>query len=281
MICDVNVYVDENSICKVDTKRDFLEIILKLLKLSSVFKLDIEGVSVQFVLWKCGELEGKMLCIDEVNIPFLSAVNQMLATDIKRHFKRLFYDKSSKVWSDEQVHCVDTLYEMVNGECVTGGTLAECAELTLCGDKHPIAFVNNNLVNGTLATVIKGWDGEARISINVELANIKVNPKLWLNQKYNVADYRYDPASDKPPTDAQSYLRDSNRYTKTGLINQGRMVYYDSLHRTYHVIDNFHYGQKSHVEVWNRFGVHLGENDLDGNRVGGAQNTKNAPAWLE
>lgn len=48
MICNVNVYIDENSICKVDTKSDFFEVILELLKLSSAFKVDIEGVTIRF-----------------------------------------------------------------------------------------------------------------------------------------------------------------------------------------------------------------------------------------
>ncbi|MBF4302812.1 hypothetical protein, partial [Vibrio anguillarum] len=92
-------------------------------------------------------------------------------------------------------------------------------ELTLSSDKHPIVFVNNKVINGTLATVIKGWEGGVRQSINVELADIEVNPRPWLEQKYNVADYCYDLSSNIPPTDSQSYLRDSSRYTKTGLIN--------------------------------------------------------------
>ncbi|MBF4318674.1 hypothetical protein EAY30_27795, partial [Vibrio anguillarum] len=191
MICDVNVYIDETSICKADTKRDFLEVIFNLLKLSSVFKVDIDGVTVRFVLWKCAELDGEMLCIDETNISFLSAVNQMLGTDTKRLFKKVFYDKFSKVWNNEQIHCGDTLYEMSSGACVTGDTFAECAELTLSSDKHPIVFVNNKVINGTLATVIKGWEGGVRQSINVELADIEVNPRPWLEQKYNVADYCY------------------------------------------------------------------------------------------
>ncbi|WP_261857402.1 hypothetical protein [Photobacterium sanguinicancri] len=280
MICNVNVYIDENSICKVDTKSDFFEVILELLKLSSAFKVDIEGVTIRFFLWKCDELEGKMLCIDEKEISFLLAVNQILRTDTKRLFKKVFYDKFSKVWNDEQVHCEDTWYEMSNGECVTGDTFAECAELTLSSDKHPIAFVNNKVTAGTLAEVVKGWEGGARQSIYVELADIEVNPKLWLEQKYNVADYCYDLASDIPPIDSQTYLRDSSRYTKTGMINHGKAVHYCVLERTYHVIDNLHYGESSHIEVWNRFGKHLGENDLNGNRISDADSTKNNPSWL-
>lgn len=280
MIYDVNIYIDENSIGKTATKHDFLEVIINLLRLSSAFKADINGMSVQFVLWKCVDLEVKMLCIDETDISFLSAVNQILGTDIKRHFKNVFYDKLSKVWNNEQVHCGDTLYELTSGECVTGGTFAECAELTISSNKHPIAFVNNNVIHGASATVIKGWEEEIRQSIDVELADIKVEPRVWLAQKYNVDDYHYDPTSDSPPTDAQSYLRDSSKYIKTKFINQGRIVYSYPLKRTFHVIDNLHHGQRAHIEVWDRFGKHLGEDDLDGNRVADADSSKNNPAWL-
>ena len=30
-------------------------------------------------------------------------------------------------------------------------------------------------------------------------------------------------------------------------------------------MDNFHYGQASHIEVFNAQGEHIGESDLDGN----------------
>lgn len=281
MICEVNIYVDENSICKVDTKSGFLELIYNLLKVSSVFKIDIEGILIQFILWRRRDLEGCQLCVDEKTITFLAAVNELLETDTKKLFKTVFYDKFSRIWNDEQVHSDDIFYEMFNGECVTGGTFAECAELTLVSKKFPIAFVNNRVVSGKSTTVIKGWEGEDRVTITIELADTNVDLKTWLNSKFSVADFCYDMTTHIPPTDEQSYLKDRSKYTKTSYRNQGRIVYFCNLDRTYHVIDNLHYGESSHIEIWDRFGNHLGENSLIGVRVSGSDKEKNNPAWLD
>ncbi|MBD1576896.1 hypothetical protein HC723_10695 [Vibrio sp. S11_S32] len=281
MTYDVNVYIDESSICKIEKKHDFFEAIYDLLKLSSAFRGDLlNGVTVRFLLWKCRELDGKNLCIDQINITFLSAVNKLLETDTKRLFKKVFYDKFSKVWNDEQVHSDDICYEMLNGDCVTGDTLAEAAELTLCSKKHPIVFVNNKVINAKVATVIKGWENENREYITIELSDIEVNPNTWLDEKYSVADFCYDITSHDPPTDAQSYLRDSSKYSKTAFINQGRAVYSCNIKRTYHVIDNLHHGECAHVEVWDRFGNHLGEDSLSGIRLQSGDRSKNNPSWL-
>lgn len=280
MICDVNVYIDENSICKVDKKCDFFELIYDFLKISSAFKVDIDGITIQFMLWRRFGLEGYELCIDKEDITFLAAVNELLETDTKLLFKKVFYDKFSKIWNDEQVHSRDICYEMFDGECVTGDTFAECAELTLASKKYPIVFVNNKVINGKVTTVLKGWESENRVSISIELADTGVSPKAWLDEKYSVADFCYDTTSDTPPTDDQCYLKDGSRYNKTAFLNQGRVVYCCNLERTYHVVDNLHYGEASHIEVWDRFGNHLGENSLIGVRICDGHKKKNNPGWL-
>lgn len=280
MICNVNIYIDENSICQAMTKSDFIVLVHCFLKFSAAFKVDISGVEIKYVLWKRLDLESRELSVDNKKITFLTAVNSLLETDIKLLLKKVLYDKSCQVWNEEQVHSDDIYYEMSNGECITGDTLAECAELTLTSNKYPIAFVNSKVIQGGHTTIIKGWEGEARDYINVELADLNIDSNAWLRDKYRVADFCYDFRINMPPTDQQTYLRDTNRYSKTKYINQGRSVYFFSLDRTYHVVDNLHHGENSHIEVWNRFGIHLGENNLDGLQLNKGDNKKNHPEWL-
>lgn len=279
MICNVDIYIDENSLSKINDKKIFLDFILDFLSFSAAFKVDISGVKIDFKIWGHDNLESQCLCINNSHITFLEAVNSLLPTDTKRLFKKIFYDKSCQIWCDERVHSEEIYYELL-GDCVTDDTSAECAEVTLLGEKKPLFFVNPHCITGKYIVVKKYLENDDSVNIQVELADFQIDAKNWVDEKYNLSDFCYDITSTNPPTDKQSYLYDESRFSKTVHINQGRMVYFCNLNRTYHVIDNLHYGSKAHVEVWHRFGDHLCENDLAGKKIHIGRPKKNNPSWL-
>ncbi|WP_413522447.1 hypothetical protein [Photobacterium phosphoreum] len=280
MICDVNVYIDEVSLCEVNDKAGLLRFISDFLVFSSKFKSKISGVNVFFHLWRNDNLESSNLCVDGNSMTFLQAINSQLSTEDKRRFKTALYGKSSKSWCNERVHSEDIIYKLNNDDWITGDTLAECAELTLLNKKKIIAFVALREDEDTSISVIKESDSGHQDTIQVNLADINVDVNSWIDAQYNVSDFFYDPESINPPTDKQSYLKDSSRFNKTSYKNQGRTVYCCNLTRKLHAIDNLHYGLSAHAEVWDRFGNHLGEANLDGHPVGNADPSKNYPAWL-
>jgi hypothetical protein len=71
--------------------------------------------------------------------------------------------------------------------------------------------------------------------------------------------------SKHPPKDQQTILRDTQRFKKTQNIYDGRSIYREILHDRYWYVDNLHFGQASHIEVFNAQGNHIGESDLEGN----------------
>ncbi len=275
MVFDVNIYIDESSICKISNHNDFHQLVIDLLKVCYVFKSHAENDnSLQLILWKNSELDGAKLSINHTDITFISCVNEILGTEIKRQFKNVFYNKFSKVWNECRVHSDDEFYQMDKLDVVTGQTFAECAEIILIGTYSPLVFVNKNFIQGTHATVIKEVNGSSKISIPIELVNINSNPGFWLRSNFNPLKFQYNSASTSPPTDNQTYLRDTTRYIKTSMINQGRAIYRCNLTRTLHTVDNLHSGKSAHVEVWDRWGMHLGENDLNGQSIGNVDQSK-------
>lgn len=57
-------------------------------------------------------------------------------------------------------------------------------------------------------------------------------------------------------------LKDNPQFNKTSYINQGQTVYREDQTGRYWVLDNLH---KSHYEVFDSQGIHIGDADLDGN----------------
>ncbi|MBD2148607.1 hypothetical protein H6F44_00460 [Pseudanabaena sp. FACHB-1277] len=87
----------------------------------------------------------------------------------------------------------------------------------------------------------------------------------WLEVKLSLSRIEYDLLSKYPPKDQQTILRDTQRFQKTQNIYDGRTIYREILNDRYWYVDNLHFGQASHIEVFNAQGNHIGESDLEGN----------------
>ncbi|MBF0540964.1 MAG: hypothetical protein HQK91_05890 [Nitrospirae bacterium] len=92
--------------------------------------------------------------------------------------------------------------------------------------------------------------------------------EVWLNKKGRLKEPVYDPNCNRPPLDNETILRDNKRFKPTNKNYDSRMIYQEKETDYYWYVDNLHNSIRSaHLEVFNRFGKHIGEADLNGFQI--------------
>ncbi|WP_243349588.1 hypothetical protein [Parabacteroides sp. FAFU027] len=92
--------------------------------------------------------------------------------------------------------------------------------------------------------------------------------KEWIEQNIDRALFYYDKTSTYPPTDNQTCLRSKIRFEETNKRFQSRTVFREIKTGKMWYVDNSHYGEKAHIEVFDDSGdVFLGEAPLDGSII--------------
>jgi len=152
-------------------------------------------------------------------------------------------------WEDSQKHSASDCYEynIIN---IAGSSLAESCER----DKVIISFIHNNF-STTKLKVIKNN------SQNFELDNL-FNKSHYIEVAYSrgLIDKR-EYFKRKFTFGLITLLENEYRFTRTSKVEQGQQVYKETETNRYWYLDKFH---KTHYEVFNSVGKHIGEANLDG-----------------
>jgi mRNA-degrading endonuclease YafQ of YafQ-DinJ toxin-antitoxin module len=208
---------------------------------------------------------------------FSASLNLIKDKSVKQNFVDIVFNKQNpQEWRKEQLHCPDDLFDYLNNEIsknVTDTSLAEVSERSL-RNKDSIYLVINfksstfNLLHPDIKEcciipIIKNNDETQPIKLDGIDSYLAL--QNWLEIKLSLSRIEYDFLSRYPPKDQQTILRDTQRFQKTQNLYDGRSVYREVQSDRYWYVDNFHYGQASHIEVFNAQGDHIGESDLDGN----------------
>ncbi len=208
---------------------------------------------------------------------FSASLNVIKDKSLKQAFVEIVFNKQNpKEWRKEQLHSSNDLFDYLNNETsknVTDTSLAEVSERSL-RNKDSIYLVINfksstfNLLHPDIKEcciilIIKNNDETQPIKLDGIDSHLAL--QNWLEVKLSLSRIEYDFLSRYPPKDQQTILRDTQRFQKTQNLYDGRSVYREVQSDRYWYVDNFHYGQASHIEVFNAQGDHIGESDLDGN----------------
>ena len=133
--------------------------------------------------------------------------------------------------------------------------------------KSAYLFINYRALRDEL--FIKSLNRSVRDkSLALALRNLMFN-------KHNAVDWNqdrqhslldiYDYSSKEPPLDSQTVLNDSRRFEAAPMQpQQGRRVYREKETGYYWYVDNFHFGEAAHLEVFSKNHEHLGEANLQG-----------------
>jgi hypothetical protein len=123
-----------------------------------------------------------------------------------------------------------------------------------------INFPNSRYSPRLVLDVVKNGSVTSR----VVCAENKTQLADWLKEVLDLVSVDYDYNSTRPPDDCQTVLRDITRFQKTGQFQQGRRIHLEIQTRRYWYVDHLHYGQASHLEVFDARGLHVGESNLEG-----------------
>jgi len=254
-----------NELEFVSAIKDFIEI----------FKLLNRKINNKQVYKEDSKLFVNYNAIRESN--FSASLNIIKDKSLKQAFIEIVFNKQNpKEWRKEQLHSPDDLFDYLNNETsknVTDTSLAEVAERSI-RNKDSIYLVINfksstfNLLHPDIKEcctipIIKNNDETQPIKLDgIDSHSALQN---WLEIKLSLSRIEYDFLSRYPPKDQQTILRDTQRFQKTQNIYDGRSIYRETQNDRYWYVDNFHYGQASHIEVFNAQGNHIGESDLEGN----------------
>lgn len=209
---------------------------------------------------------------------FQASLNQLRDKSLKTAFVNIVFNKlNPKEWRKEQFHLPEDLFDLLtcddNYVNVCDTCLAEVAERKLQNDYKQYLLVNfiNSSFNIThpdiqgccIITIVKNSDETN--AILVDGVDCKSALECWLENKFALTKLEYSPDAIEPPKDEQTILRDSARFQKTSRTYQARCIYYESSKNRYWYVDNFHFGKRAHIEVFDGRGLHVGEADLQGN----------------
>lgn len=181
---------------------------------------------------------------------------------LERNFalKQTFFDNIRNIskWESEQVHNSVSCY-IYEKENYAGKSIAELSERKI--QNHEIKdllinFPDSKFENKTSIEVCKNNTQYVLLNCSFDedsvLSCFVLHKLIDPNQEYNIS-------SKHPPRDYQTILRDNNKFIITKHKNQNRKVYerigYDQLW----AVDNLHYGEDAHIEVFHKItGEHLG-----------------------
>jgi len=212
------------------------------------------------------------------NSNFNASLDLIRDKSLKRAFNNIVFNKlDPKEWRQERVHSPDDLFDLIsdnNYKNIKDTSLAEVAERKLQNqDKNYllINFINSsftdphpNIKNNCLITIIKNNDEVNQICLDGVDSELAL--ECWLEYRLNLSRLEYTVDSKEPPRDEQTILKDSLRFRKTKYKYHERFIYYELATGYYWYVDNLHYAQAAHLEVFDKTGTsHLGEADLNGN----------------
>jgi hypothetical protein len=188
---------------------------------------------------------------------------------LRTAFREIIFNKlNPKDWRQDQKHSIEDKFMCTAWdelESVTDTTLAEAAERIL-QDRALVCllvnFSNSRFRTFSSLPVLKN-DNEDDLT-DLDCVEDRSSLKSWLEAKLKLSQHEYDYTSKVPPVDSQTVLRDNDRFQATNKFFQGRRVYMEIETGYFWYVDNFHFGEAAHLEVFNAQ-THIGEADLEGN----------------
>lgn len=273
MIFEVNGYIDESTLSQLDTNCELPAVIRLFLKSLNLLN---NNKNISINLFRSKKLLFKTL---KCQTTFRCALNKSVPKDLKVELLKQIL-QMSKEWEENRVHSSGDYFEFA-GECCTDDTLAEISEQNL-GSSHN-QLITFNSINSSTLPYIGIYKDENIVPIIVDVLSTKAAFDEWIQSHFSLSALVYIGTEDTPPKDSQTMLKNKILFRETSFINQGRVVYEEIMTRRYYCVDNLHYGQTAHIEVWDKRGGYLGEIDLHG-EVGITPPTKgqskNNPTWL-
>lgn len=209
---------------------------------------------------------------------FKESFNKIQQKDLKVAIRNIIFNKvNPKDWQKERNHYEHDNFDYDDGknyEDVRNTSLAEATERQLMNLDSKYLLINfidscfqgqhQEIIECNSISIIKNSDTENPIQL--DSIDKKSGLQNWLETSCKLSQLNYDESSSNPPTDKQTILRHTNRFEPTQKLYDSRRIYKEKETGYFWYVDNLHYGQSAHLEVFDNTGNnHIGESDLEGN----------------
>jgi len=179
-----------------------------------------------------------------------------------------------KYWNDNPVQNPDYSYFFLNTDNtppelikVINTSLAEAAEVKKNTIDHILTLNLPDLKFSKqhhilIHIISKGNEAEIH-PVFLDCADSTYSVNYWVDQKLS-SKLKYSDFS-RTPIDEETCLTNKTKYSKLDGVKDGhgRQIYTD-VHGRFWCVDNLHKGISSHIEVFGKSKIHVGEASLDG-----------------
>jgi hypothetical protein len=208
--------------------------------------------SANMILKKRNFWQSQVTRSDTIHDIFIGKISR--TNDAIRKSKSLLAARIDEpFWEDSQKHSASDCYEynIINiAGSIAGSSLAESCER----DNVIISFIHNDF-STTKLKVIKNNSQNLEIDnlfdkshyIEVAYSRGQIDKREYFKRKFTFG--------------LITLLENEYRFTRTSKVEQGQQVYKETSTNRYWYLDKFH---KTHYEVFNSVGKHIGEANLDG-----------------
>lgn len=177
---------------------------------------------------------------------FRSSLGKIRDKFIKTSFQRIVFDKNNpQNWQNSQLHInTDAFFSKTLQINVTGQTLAEVTERKLRNSEDIFLILNflNSTFTSNNTSIVKNESSQ----ITIDCVDSNQQIEQWLQS--NCIE--------------EIVVKNISLFEKTSMHYKGAIIYIEKSTDRFWYLDTFH---KTHYEVFDRAGGHLGEADLDGN----------------
>lgn len=196
---------------------------------------------------------------------FVASLNHIRDQSLSALIRDTMYNRFCiQDWRPQQQHSGEEFFWLAD-ELVTDTTLAEVAERRLrnIGTVRVVLNFSGSSFAGLGAlTILKGEPGEEVEEVEVLCFEDADAADRWAREQLEFPPYEADAVA--PPQDQQTVLRDVGRFRRTSSRYDGRRVFREIDTGRYWYVDNSHFGQGAHLEVFEPNGQHLGTASLTG-----------------
>lgn len=181
----------------------------------------------------------------------------------------IYWDENSIQNHQKQYHFYDTTDTPPKNHYINNTSLAEAYEYLSSKNESVIAlnFPDSILsMHRSLMVLATKTNPPSTGARNISCGDSKHLLEEWIEHNINISEFTYNTLSKDPPLDKQTCLRSKIRFTETTkFAGNGRKIYIENKTGFQWYVDNAHYGEKSHIEVFNNDGSKfIGEAKLEG-----------------
>lgn len=194
------------------------------------------------------------------NYSFLQRFNSELSGELRGPIRSLLFgNKHAECWRDQRISTAEVEYTLPTQEVLSDDSMCEAAEHQLKNDRVLVlSFPDTKKFDSSSISLCCN---SSETTVNIDNAR---DAEIVLSTLASFEN-TYDTNSKSPPPDCQTVLCKEPRFTRTKKFERkgNRSVYLEAGSGFLYYVDNFHFGNGAHLEVFDSNEVYIGTADIN------------------